>query len=158
MKVDVSWDGSRIMGAAAAVVGAVAAALAWGLEEGTATGGPGARFLPLLLGGLMILLGAMIAFGPDGGRSARPAPPAEADPGSGRRALMTVGAMGAYTLVLDRLGFLLATSALLVVLVRAYGERRWVVVLSVALCATGAAYGLFAGWLKVPLPPGVFAP
>jgi putative tricarboxylic transport membrane protein len=158
MRVGVIWDGSRIMGAAAAVVGAVAVALASGLEEGTATGGPGARFLPMLLGGLMILLGVTIAFGPDGGRSARPAPAAETDPGSGRRTLMTVGAMAVYTLLLDRLGFLLATSALLVVLMRAYGERRWVVVLSVALCATGATYGLFAGWLKVPLPPGLLAP
>jgi hypothetical protein len=153
-----SWDGSRITGAAAAALGAVTVALAWGLEEGTATGGPGARFLPALLGGLMILLGGLIAFGPDGGRSGQARPAAEADPGSGRRALMTVGAMAAYTLVLDRLGFLLATSALLVVLVRAYGERRWAVVLTVAVCATGAAYGLFAGWLKVPLPPGLLAP
>ena len=30
--------------------------------------------------------------------------------------------------------------------------------LAVALCATGATYGLFAGWLKVPLPPGLLAP
>ena len=66
--------------------------------------------------------------------------------------------MGAYTLLLDRLGFLLATTALLAVLMRMYGERRWAVALSVAVCATGAAYGLFAGWLKVPLPPGFFAP
>jgi hypothetical protein len=113
----------------------------------------------MLLGGLMILLGGVIALGPSGARSARPAPaPEEADPGSGRRALMTVGAMAAYTLVLDRLGFLLATIALLVVLVRAYGERRWAVVLTVAVCATGVTYGLFAGWLKVPLPPGLLAP
>ena len=153
MRVGVSWDGSRIMGAAAAVLGAVAVALAWGLEEGTATGGPGARFLPLLLGGLMILLGAMIAFGPDGGQSARPAPAAEADPGSGRRALMTVGAMAAYTLLLDRLGFLLATSALLVVLVRAYGERRWVVVLSRPMRDRGGVWAL-RGLAQGALAPG----
>ena len=71
---------------------------------------------------------------------------------------MTVVAMVLYTLLLDRLGFLLATTALLVVLVRTYGERRWAVVLSVAVFATGAAYGLFAGWLKVSLPPGLLAP
>ena len=34
------------MGAAAAALGAVTVALAWGLSEGTATGGPGTRFLP----------------------------------------------------------------------------------------------------------------
>jgi hypothetical protein len=115
----------------------------------------------MLLGGLMILLGAMIAFGPERDRPPRAAPP-EADEapeaGSRGRALMTVVAMVLYTLLLDRLGFLLATTALLVVLVRTYGERRWAVVLSVAVFATGAAYGLFAGWLKVLLPPGLLAP
>jgi hypothetical protein len=147
------------MGAAAAALGVVTVALASGLSEGTATGGPGTRFLPAILGGLMVLLGAMIAFGPARVRPAGPAPAGEADAGrSDGRALATVAVMGAYTLLLDRLGFLLATTALLAVLVRMYGERRWTVVLGVAVCATGAAYGLFAGWLKVPLPPGLLAP
>jgi putative tricarboxylic transport membrane protein len=147
------------MGAAAAALGVVTVALASGLSEGTATGGPGTRFLPAILGGLMVLLGAMIAFGPARVRPAGPAPAGEADAGrSHGRALATVAVMGAYTLLLDPLGFLLATTALLAVLVRMYGERRWTVVLGVAVCATGAAYGLFAGWLKVPLPPGLLAP
>ena len=146
------------MGAAAAALGAVTVALAWGLTEGTATGGPGTRFLPALLGGLMVLLGAMIAFGPSGVRPAGTVPAGEVDAGSHGRALATVAVMGAYTLLLDRLGFTLATTALLAVLVRMYGERRWTVVLGVAVCATGAAYGLFGGWLKVPLPPGLLAP
>ncbi len=147
------------MGAAAAALGVVTVALASGLSEGTATGGPGTRFLPALLGGLMVLLGAMIAFGPARVRLAGPAPAGEADAGRSQgRALATVAVMGGYTLLLDRLGFLLATTALLAVLVRMYGERRWTVALGVAVCATGAAYGLFAGWLKVPLPPGLLAP
>ena len=37
----------------------------------------------------------------------------------------------------------------------AYGERRWPVVVAVALGATGATYGLFAVWLGVPLPQGL---
>ena len=147
------------MAAAAAALGAVVVALAWGLSEGTATGGPGTRFLPVLLGGLMVLLGGMIAFGPARARPAGAAPAGEAEPGGSHgRALATVGVMGVYTLLLDRVGFLLATTALLAVLVRMYGERRWVVVLGIAVCATGGAYGLFAGWLKVPLPPGLLAP
>ena len=147
------------MGAAAAALGVVTVALSWGLAEGTATGGPGTRFLPALLGGLMALLGAMIAFGPARVRPVSTAPAGEADAErSHGRALATVAVMGVYTLLLDRLGFLLATTALMVVLVRMYGERRWAVVLGVAVCATGATYGLFAGWLKVPLPPGLLAP
>ena len=154
-----TWDGSRVMGAAAAVVGAATAALAWGLREGTSTGGPGTSFLPVTLGGLMVLLGAVIALAPARPKPPDPAPGGEAGTGSTPgRALATVAAMGAYTLLFDRLGFLLATAALLAVLVRMYGERRWAVVLAVAVCATGATYGLFAVWLKVPLPPGLLAP
>lgn len=150
------------MGAAAAVLGAVTVALAWGLSEGTTTGGPGPRFLPMLLGGLMVLLGAMIALGPARARPSGAAAAGEADAGESQggqgRALATVAVIGAYTLLLDRLGFLLTTALLLATLMRMYGERRWAVVLSVAVCATGAAYGLFAGWLQVPLPPGLLAP
>jgi hypothetical protein len=155
----VRWDGARLMGAGAAALGAVTVALAWGLPEGTATGGPSTRFLPVLLGGLMILLGAIIAVGPTGARSAGAAT-AEGETGvAGHgRALGTVTLMGVYALLLDRLGFLLATTALLAVLIRMYGERRWTVVLGLAAGATGAAYAVFAGWLKVPLPPGLLAP
>jgi putative tricarboxylic transport membrane protein len=147
------------MGAGSAAVGAVTVALAWGLREGTATGGPSSRFLPVLLGGLMIILGAIVALGPAGARPSGAAP-AGGEPGAEGhgRALATVALMGVYALLLDRLGFLLTTTALLAVLVRMYGERRWLVALGVSVCATGAAYGLFAGWLKVPLPPGLLAP
>lgn len=155
-----SWDGSRAIGAAAAVLGIVVLAMARGLPEGTETGGPGTRFLPALLGVLMILLGGMIALGRGSARAT------EAGAGSGAeagalgpgRAVVTVALMGAYALFLDRLGFLLATTALVAVLVRMYGERRWVVALGVAVGATATAYGLFASWLKVPLPPGLLGP
>jgi hypothetical protein len=149
------------MGAAAAVVGAATAAFAWGLTEGTSTGGPGSSFLPVTLGGLMVLLGAVIVLAPAPARSQPPDPAPGGEAGAGSthgRALATVAAMGVYTLLVDRLGFLLATAALLAVLVRMYGERRWAVVLAVSVCATGATYGLFAVWLKVPLPPGLLAP
>jgi hypothetical protein len=153
----VRWDGSRLVGAAAAALGLATVALAAGLREGTATGGPGTRFLPALLGGLMVLLGGAVALG------RHPAPPDRAGPdgvtGAGlARALATLGATGAYVLVLERLGFLLATAALLALLVAVYGERRWAVILGVAVAATGATYALFAGWLKVLLPPGLLGP
>jgi putative tricarboxylic transport membrane protein len=154
----VSWDGSRIMGAGAAALGAATVILAWGLPEGTATGGPGTRFLPILLGALMVLLGGMVVLGrAPCARAAAASGPEREGEGPGR-ALATVGIMGAYALVLDRVGFLVATVVLVGVLVRLYGERRWAVVLSVALGAATASYALFAVWLKVPLPPGMLAP
>jgi hypothetical protein len=71
------------------------------------------------------------------------------------RVAWTLGTLGAYVLALERLGFLLATVPFLTVLLLVYGERRWPVVLAVALGATAATYALFAMWLGVPLPPGI---
>jgi hypothetical protein len=59
-------------------------------------------------------------------------------------------------LAFGRLGFLLATVPFLALLLLVYGERRWPVVLAVAVGATGVSYALFAVWLGVPLPPGPF--
>jgi hypothetical protein len=138
-----------------AVLGAAVVAAALGLPEGTETGGPGTRFLPVVLGGLLVVLGARVGFGraPAGGEVA--AGPA---PGGWARVVWTLAVLGAYVLAFERLGFLLATAAVVAVLLVAYGERRPPVVLAVALAATGATYALFALWLKVPLPRGVLGP
>jgi putative tricarboxylic transport membrane protein len=150
------WDGSRIMGVAAAALGAATMIMAAGLSEGTATGGPGARFLPTLLGGLMVVLGVLVVIGrARPARGEAPSSPVTQEAGSSSRALATVGLMAAYALLLDRLGFLLTTAGLVAVLARLYGERRWTVAVGVAVAAAGAAYGLFAGWLRLPLPSGL---
>ena len=134
-------SGGRAVGLGMAVVGLVAIVLASGFREGTAHGGPGTRFLPVLLGR-------------DRGRrwepsspSGRPLPRAPAEPlapGGARRVAWTLGAVLGYVLAFERLGFLLATVPFLAMLLLVYGERRWPVVLAVALGATGATYALFA--------------
>ena len=137
-----------------ALVGLVAVALGSQLREGTATGGPGARFLPVLLGLIVAVLGVGIALRPgisEGGADA-------SAPGGTGRVAWTLGAIVVYVLALGHLGFLLATPPFLAVLFVAYGERRWPVVLAVALGATGATYALFGVWLKVPLPRGILGP
>jgi putative tricarboxylic transport membrane protein len=142
--------GSRAVGLGLALVGAVAIYLATGFREGTATGGPGTRFLPILLAVIVIVLGVVLALRPSG--SEDPAEPLA--PGGRSRVTWTLAALLAYVLVFGRLGFLLATVPFLVVLLLVYGERRWPVVLAIAVGATGASYALFAVWLGVPLPPG----
>jgi putative tricarboxylic transport membrane protein len=149
----VKLAGDRAVGVGMALVGLIGVALGSQLREGTATGGPGARFLPVLLGLIVAVLGAGIALRP-GASEVGDAPAA----GGAGRVAWTLGALAAYVLVLEPLGFLLATAPFLVVLFLAYGERRWPVVLAVALGATGATYALFALWLGVPLPRGVLGP
>ena len=144
------FTGGRAVGLGLALVGLVAIYLASGFREGTATGGPGARFLPILLAVIVIVLGAVLALRPPA--SEGPAEPLAPD--GSRRAMWTLGAILGYVLAFERLGFLLATVPFLAILLLVYGERRWPVVLAVALGATGATYALFAMWLGVPLPPG----
>lgn len=143
-------SGDRLVGLAIALLGLVAVGLGSQLREGTSTGGPGTRFLPVLLGLIVAALGAGIALRP-GEPEAGEAPA----PGGVGRVVWTLGALAAYVFAMSRLGFLLATVPFLAVLFLVYGERRWAVVVLVALGATGATYALFAMWLGVPLPPGL---
>jgi len=62
-----------------------------------------------------------------------------------------------YALVLERLGFLLSTFLLMVVLLRAVEAPPWRKVTLVALLTTLFCYTLFAWLLGVPLPAGILA-
>jgi hypothetical protein len=146
----VTLTGSRAVSLGLVAVGLLAIYLATGFREGTAHGGPGTRFLPVLLGVIVIVLGLVLALRPPAAEGALE-PYA---PGGAQRATWTLAAILAYVLAFGHLGFLLATTPFLAILLRAYGERRWPVVLAVALGATGVTYALFAVWLGVPLPPG----
>ncbi|MBI2217797.1 MAG: tripartite tricarboxylate transporter TctB family protein [Candidatus Rokubacteria bacterium] len=147
-------DGGRVTGAAAALVGLLAFALSMRLGEDTLTGGPGTRFLPASLGLIVAVLGAAIALQPGPGR-AREAP---AGAGARLRVAGTLGGLVLYALLFERLGFLVSTATFVVALLIFYGERRWPVVLTVAVGAAGATYAVFAWWLRVPLPPGILGP
>ncbi len=67
----------------------------------------------------------------------------------------TLATMLAFALVLERLGFLLATFFLMVLLLRAIEAPRWPKVFIVALITSLLSYGLFAWLLGVPLPAGI---
>jgi len=60
-----------------------------------------------------------------------------------------------YPLLLNTLGYLIATFLLLVVLFRA-GESKGIwTKMAIALVIVLASYGTFGYWLKVPLPRGI---
>ena len=67
----------------------------------------------------------------------------------------TLVTMIGFALVLERLGFLLSTFSLMVLLLRAIEAPRWSKVFTVALVTALASYGLFAWLLGVPLPASV---
>ena len=147
-------DGERVMGVAAVLVGVVAIAESLRLTEDTLTGGLGTRFLPLSLGLIIAVLGGAIALRPARGRAAQ----APAGAGGRLRIGATLVGLVLYALVFERLGFLISSSAFVALLLVFYGERRWPVVLVVAVGAAVATYAVFARWLGVPLPPGILGP
>ena len=148
------FDGERVMGVVAVLVGLVAVAESLRLTEDTLTGGLGTRFLPLSLGLIIAVLGGAIALRPARGRAA------EAPAGAGGRLRIGATLVGLvlYALAFERLGFLVSTAMFVALLLVFYGERRWPVVLAVAVGAAGATYAVFARWLGVPLPPGILGP
>jgi hypothetical protein len=76
--------------------------------------------------------------------------------GSGRiakvAALLIV--LGAYTVLLDPLGYLLSTFLLVLFMLRWIDTQRWTVALGMAAITSVVSYVVFAIWLSIPLPRG----
>ena len=70
------------------------------------------------------------------------------------RALLTVGALCAYALLLTSLGFTLCTALCVSFLFRVGKIYRWSVAIAGGIVTAVATYGLFGTLLKVQLPKG----
>lgn len=112
---------------------------------------PDSGFFPRSLAVLLLLLAAIIL----GQTFAAAAAPAPLPTGRGmpRVALAAVILLG-YTQVLDRLGYLVATLVVMLVLLRGLERASWRASLIVAVLSVAASYMLFR-WLGVPLPRGI---
>jgi putative tricarboxylic transport membrane protein len=86
-----------------------------------------------------------------------PAPAGAAAPGNRVAVAVTIIGLFAYWLLVDRIGFLMAASALLIALLSAYRVRPRLAV-PIALMATLLVHSAFFKLLKVPLPWGLLAP
>jgi len=73
-----------------------------------------------------------------------------------RRIALMLAALAVALLLLDKLGFLVVTTAFMAVLVFGLGVRSWVMLATVPLGAAIGLYVVFAVWLRVPLPKGIF--
>lgn len=140
-----------------AVLLLLAALVVWREASRVPAGGlshPGPGFLPLVAAGLLGLLSAGLFV--EASLRRREAAAALLAPAPAWR---KIGAMMAglvvYALVLEKVGYLLSTAPLLA-LFMILERQRWVTVVAMALAATLASYWLFAVWLQVPLPKGVF--
>ncbi len=113
----------------------------------TRDGGPGPGFFPLVLGVIVATLAAVNIVRPEVERIDLP---------QLRRILLILGALAVYALLLEPLGYVVATALLLGILFGALAERRrWWQPVS-ALAVSFATYYVFRLLLSVPLPPDPF--
>jgi hypothetical protein len=141
---------SSLVWAAAGAVIAVAAAR---LRVGT-WNDPGAGFLPLITGLLLFVLGGGVFVQESLARRQTGAGLIRVPPATNIRLIaVAVGVLFAYAVLLERAGFIPVTFTFMLFALRVLGGVRWPAATVVALLGTAGAYGIFALWLRVPLPP-----
>lgn len=71
------------------------------------------------------------------------------------RLILVIGCLVVYALLLEKLGFLLATFGFLLVILRSVGFHRWIVSIVESGIISIACYLIFNVWLKTQLPNGI---
>jgi hypothetical protein len=136
------------VGGAFGLLGILVVIRSVGLSLGTPRQ-PGPGFVPFLLGLALIALPLLALLE----RRSRPA--SESGRGRPGSVLATAVGFGLYVLVLDRLGFYLASFLLLVLLTRVAGERRYGRAVAAAAISLLVVYLLFDRVFLIPFPPGL---
>lgn len=117
----------------------------------------GPAFFPRLLAGGLVVLGIGLIVMALAGRSLPQGPDFEFAGGGVRRALIALGTMAVYTLLLPTLGFILDSFLLLLVMMRFLGLRSYPKMLLVSAAVTAAVFFVFHTFLKIALPTGLVA-
>ncbi len=139
----------RFGGLLLAAVGVFLLREGWQLPFGRLNA-PDAGFFPTVLAVLLLLMGLAIF-----GRSfSTPAPDVEF---SSRSWAVVFGAAALflYAVLLERIGFLICTTAILLMLMKVYGRLTWLQSILIAVPLVAASYFGFKE-LGVPLPRGIF--
>jgi hypothetical protein len=138
----------RVAGTALVLIALLALADSRGLPLGTLRN-PGPAYMPVLLAGGLLVLGALIATA--GGRAPRLADAGWRDLPHAL-AIVGVGAFAAWGL--ERLGYRLTITVALVALLGLLERKGPVVTIVVAIVLAFGTFFLFATLLRTPLPRG----
>jgi putative tricarboxylic transport membrane protein len=115
---------------------------------------PQTAFFPKVLASLLLVFSLVLLFQslrqPESGESSQ-----RIEPEGWFRIGATLATLIGFAFVLERLGFLLSTFLLMVLLLRAIEPQKWLRVFSVALATSVIAYLIFAWLLNIPLPAGI---
>lgn len=120
-------------------------------------GVPGPGFLPLWVSFGIIGTGLVLTAQ---GIPRRLAPRDEImwpDAAGWRRVGLMLGALAVSLLLLEMLGFMVTVTLFMAVVIFCLGVRSWRMLVSVPLLSAIGLYGIFAVWLRVPLPKGILA-
>jgi hypothetical protein len=122
-----------------------------------AEGVPGPGFLPRWIAAGLVCAGLVLT-----AKGLRPKltiqePIRWPDASGWRRVGLMLGALAVALLLLDKLGFMVVTTAFMAVLIFGLGVRSWVMLITTPLAAAFGLYVVFAVWLRVPLPKGIFS-
>lgn len=124
---------------------------------GYAQVGPGV--VPKFVGGGLIVLGvALLRETLTGGYRGVDEEAEEHLPMDWRAFAWITGGIIAYGLLVERLGFVFASTALFVCVARSFGNRRWGLNVAVGLVLAAIIFGIFNYGLGLTLPPGVLKP
>lgn len=125
---------------------------AWRLPRfGLGTAVVDAHIFPLILGAILLLLSLLYFL--QAGRLAAGRPMLE---GVDRRILLALAiSTFVYALLLQRLGYLVATALFLGAAMYILGRRGWSALVAVSVGFAVVTYGLFAYLLNVPLSRGI---
>ena len=148
----------RELGAAAVLLafGLLALTQARGLRFGSVVS-PGPGFFPLCLAAAFSLVSLGLLVRALRAPAGAPSPPSGADLAGRLKVLGTLIGLLVYALVLEPLGFLLATFALLLFFFTALQRQRWPVALGGSLATALLTYLVFKVWLGVNLPGGLWS-
>ena len=113
---------------------------------------PGQGFFPWWISIVIVLLAVVLL---TQALTSRPSTNQQA-PGRIAKVTALLLVLAAYTFLLDLLGYLICTFFLVLFMLRATDPQRWPVALIMALITAVGSYCVFAIWLRVPLPRGLF--
>ena len=144
---------TRTFGLGVAILGGAYLALALQLPMHTLNG-PGAGVFPVVVAGVLMATGALVALWPAAG----PATENEDDaPGSFRATAVVFAALVAFCLLFQRLGYIASGVLLMIAVLRAF-RAPWTVAAAVSVVSVLVTYAVFATLLGLTLPRGSWMP
>jgi putative tricarboxylic transport membrane protein len=148
--------GQIAVSAGVIALGALVLAGAWELPAGGGYAQVGPGVVPRIVGGALLLLGAMLLREALTGGFRGVDEEAEVHLPMDWRAFAWVsGGIVAYGLLVERAGFLIASTLLFVAVARGFASRRWITNALVGLAVAAFIFGVFNYALGLQLPKGV---